>query len=220
MSVTLYDKAITEKIGKWVLDPNLTIFSPDQTTRLFTQTIDEKKDKPITLPLIAISREPHIDIDVPVKRPLTSRGKVFESTYQESSHLDAIGITPRYRIDIFTRKQEEADEYIRNLVFQIINYPKVDIELPYRDCNVKQTVYMRLEPSIDDNSDIPERKIPGQFTRETISFALHGAYLYSYPTRSVPEIISAEIDLDNIQISATDSDKVDIDTIYYKDKLK
>jgi hypothetical protein len=35
MSVGLYDKALTEKIKKWINDPKMTITSPDETKQLF-----------------------------------------------------------------------------------------------------------------------------------------------------------------------------------------
>ena len=62
MSMKLYDNAFTEKIKKWTNDPNLTITSPDETRRVFQYRADIQNDKPIQLPLIAISRGKTIDV--------------------------------------------------------------------------------------------------------------------------------------------------------------
>ena len=54
MAIRYYDKALVEKITKWVKDPNMRILKPEEVTRLFQQTADINNDKPISLPLIAI----------------------------------------------------------------------------------------------------------------------------------------------------------------------
>lgn len=196
MPIGLYDDAVTQKIKNWVMDPNLTILYPDETNRLFTQTIDKKNDKVLQLPLIAISRDRDIDVGITAKRPLTHRGKTFNADTNSADHLNSVPITLRYQIDIYTRYRAEADEYVRNFVFQIINHPKLTIELPYLECNIKQDSFMTLEPSIADNSDIPERLIPGEFTRMTLRFSLADAQLYSYTIKQIPKINDIGIYLD------------------------
>ena len=42
MSVSLYDAAVVKKIKSWVIDPNMTVLSPDDTAQLFKQTADQK----------------------------------------------------------------------------------------------------------------------------------------------------------------------------------
>lgn len=188
MSVALYDQALKQTIQRWVLDPNLTILGPDETKRLFQYKADKSGDKPLTLPLIAIGRDRDIDIQITAKRPMSHSGKVFNSDGNVSDHLNAVPITLRYQIDIYTRYQEEADEYIRNFVFQIINYPKLDIQIPYNGSNLEYTSYLSLVNQITDNSDVAERLIPGQFTRMTLRVQLSDAYLFSYNKQSVPKV--------------------------------
>ena len=62
MAIRLYDEAIYEKIKKWVKDPNMRVLSPNESSRLFQLRADQTDDKPITLPMIAISRGSNIDI--------------------------------------------------------------------------------------------------------------------------------------------------------------
>ena len=192
MSVALYDRAIKNKISNWIMDPNMVILGPDEVKRLFQQRADKNDDKPLTLPLIAISRDRDIDIQITANRPLSHSGKVFNADEKKADHLNAVPITIKYQIDIYTRYQEEADEYIRNFVFQIINYPKLEIDIPYNNSTLGYKSYMSLTNQITDNSDIAERLIPGQFTRMTLRIELRDAYLFSYNHKNIPKITAAE----------------------------
>jgi hypothetical protein len=158
----------------------LLILYPDETARLFQTIADTKNDQPLQLPLIAISRDRDIEILNTNRKPLTYTGKTFRMNGKQIDHLNGIPISLSYQIDIYTRFREEADEYIRNFVFNIINYPTLEIELPYHDCKLGQKSFMSLQSTISDNSDIPERLVSGEFTRMTINVVLSDAYLFSY----------------------------------------
>lgn len=207
MSVALYDRAVKDKIASWIMDPNLVVLGPDEVKRLFQQRADKSNDKPLTLPLIAIGRDRDIDIQITAKRPLTHSGKVFNADSKAADHLNAIPITIKYQIDIYTRYQEEADEYIRNFVFQIINYPKLDLDIPYNGSNLGYQSYMSLTNQITDNSDVAERLIPGQFTRMTLRIELKDAYLFSYNRKNIPQIVASELDV----VSQDTSGGIDVD---------
>ena len=73
---------------------------------------------------------------------------------------------------------QEADSYARNLVFNIINYPVVTIDIPYYDLGISHESNIRLVSDVEDNSDIPERLISGQFKRYTIGINIDDAYLF------------------------------------------
>ena len=188
MSFSLYDKAVGDKIKNWVLDPNLTVLYPDETSRLFSQVADQNKDQ-ITLPLISIGRDRTIDIKLTNKRYGQSQGKIFSSTGEKSASLAHIPVILRYQLNIYTRYRAEADEYVRNFVFNIINNPSVEIEIPYLDSGLRSTSFMELDSSIEDNSDIPERLIAGQFTRVTLSFTLKDAQLYNYKIKTIAYLL-------------------------------
>lgn len=193
MSVALYDRVVKETIQRWILDPNLTVLGPDETKRLFQYKADKTNDKPLTLPLIAIGRDRDIDIQLTAKRPMTHLGKVFNADSKVSDHLNAVPITLKYQIDIYTRYQEEADEYVRNFIFQIINYPRMEIKIPYNGSNLDYISYMSLTNQVVDNSDVAERLIPGQFTRMTLRIQLNDAYLFSYNKQAIPRIVTVEL---------------------------
>lgn len=183
MAVRYYDKALLEKIKKWVKDPNMTISGPDETRRLFEYTADVTNDSAIKLPLIALRRGRDLGILSTNKKPLTFDATTLAANQKKSIQLNAVPIRIDYQLDIYTRYFEEADEYVRNFVFNFINFPKVQIEIPYEDVNLVHDATVRISDTVTDNSDIPERLMPGQFTRFTFSLEIDDAYLFSTPIR-------------------------------------
>ena len=206
MAVRLYDEALTNKIGKWVKNSKLTILKPEESTRFFEMTLDDIKDKTLSLPLIAISRDKNIDILSTQKQSKTFDGfSNLNKTLGNKEYLDEVAENERlnlgqslpaptpinvnvvpiriaYQIDIYTRGMAEADEYIRNFVFNFINYPKLEITLPYNDVDLKHESMIYLDASISDNSDIKEHLFADQFVRFTLKIVLDDAYLFSIPT--------------------------------------
>ena len=204
MSLTLYDKAVTEKIKHWVLDPNMTVLSPDETREMISWKADISEDKPIQLPLITINRNRDATFRETGKKAMTFQGKVFNSSKGVSDHLNAIPINISYVINIYTRYLEEADEYARNFAFNFINYPQIIFKIPYNDSNLTYSSFITLLDTLSDNSDIPERLVQGQFSRLTLSIALNDAYLFSYNRRNIPHIVGTDI---SIIIKKEDTDK-------------
>lgn len=180
MAVRYYDEALLEKIKKWVKDPNMTITGPDETRRLFQYLGDINDDKPLKLPIIALRRLTPVRILSTNKKPLTYDGWRKNNNGEKGDQLNAIPIEINYQLDIYTRYMAEADEYIRNFIFQIINHPKLSIEIPYNNAKIMHDSNIRLSENIDDNSGIPERLIEGQFTRLTLSINIDDAYLFDY----------------------------------------
>lgn len=191
MAVRFYDDALVKKITGWVRDPKMKITSPDETRRLFEYYGDIRDDKPIDLPLISIRRDRSIEIKQTNKKTLSYDGVHFESNAQvidgkyisRTLQLNAIPITINYQIDIYTRYAQEADEYMRNFVFNIVNFPQLTIEIPYNSSNIEHHSNIRLVSTVEDNSDIPERLVAGQFTRFTIKLYIDDAYLFSAPIK-------------------------------------
>lgn len=212
MSINLYDTAITDKIKSWVLDPNVTVLYPDETSRFFSQVADSNNDK-ISLPLITIGRDRDITINNISKNPKVFSGRTLNSINGRSDHLNSIPITIQYQLNIYTRYRAEADEYLRNFIFNLINYPTLTIELPYQNSNITQKSFIELNNSITDNSDIPERLISGQFTRITLGLTLRDAQLYSYTFKNIPQVEEVELKLDETgKDHIAEEDKCVLDT--------
>ena len=159
----------------------MQILSPNETTRLFQMRAEQNNDKPLTLPLIAISRDPNIELLSTKKKALTYDAAHIEFDDGQSALLNGIPIQINYQLDIYTREFAEADEYVRNFVFNIINRPKIDIVIPYNNANIMHRSTLLLESSVSDSSDIPERLIPGQFTRMTLRLYIDDAWYFSVP---------------------------------------
>ena len=159
----------------------MKILKPSESSRLFQLKADESGDKPLTLPLIAISRDNDFEIISTSKKALTYDGGHLEVNCKESEVLNGIPIRLSYQLDIYCKYFAEADEYMRNFVFNIINYPNLHIEIPYNDANVIHDSTLLLESTISDTSDIPERLISGQFTRLSLRLTIDDAYLFSVP---------------------------------------
>ena len=195
MSVRLYDEAIVTKFKGWIKDEKLRILSPEDSTRLFQMRANQNDDKPLTLPLIAISRSNEIEITNSSKRMLTYDGKMLRANDKGSLQIDAIPMTLNYQVDIYTRHMDEADEYMRNFVFSMINYPKLKVVLPYNNIDYEHWSFIRILSTIEDNSDIPQHLFGDQFTRWTIRFTVDDAYLFSLPYKDNVEIIGYEMQM-------------------------
>lgn len=195
MSIRFYDDAITKKINNWTKNAKILVTSPNETRRLFEVLADENNDSEIKLPLIAIRRNPSFDILHTQKRALTFNAATIARNDAKTIKLNAIDVSVSYQIDIYTRFFEECDEYVRNFIFNIINYPKLEVVIPYRDSNLVHVSNIRLSNSVDDNSDIPERLIPGQFTRQTLNIYVDDAYIFDVRVRdniSLEAIVNTE----------------------------
>ena len=184
MAIRYYDEALANKINSWLpksKNRKIQVLKPDEVKRLFTIEADERNDKPIQLPLIAISRETQIDVMHPTKRAMSFDGIMLKSDGKHTLQLDAVPISFTYQVDIYTRHFDEGDELLRELIFKIINNPQLTITLPYNNQNLIQVCAMKMQGQVEDTSSISERLFSGQFTRWTLRLDIDGAYLYSIP---------------------------------------
>ena len=181
MSAYLYDSAIIQKFNRWTENTNVHIYGPEQTRQLFEIIADTKKDKPIELPIITIVRPGGYQIINTNKRPLTYDGRhvtTNENGERYTLQLNGIPIQLEYQINVYARKYREADAYMRELVFNLINYPELQITIPYHGSNIVHNCSIEISSTVEDNSAIPERMVVGQFTRLSLSISLVDAYLW------------------------------------------
>ena len=209
MSVYLYDEALLKKFQKWTRDTQVQLTGVNETKRLFEVVADKNNDKEFKLPLITLSRNGGYTILQKYKQPKSYSGATMIQTDSYGAKMNAIPISISYQIDVYARYLQEADEYARNLVFNIINYPKLQVELPYESSGLKHDGNIRLETDVEDNSDIPERLISGQFTRFTIGINIDDAYLFD--VRLQDNLSISEIDLQDMDNSFDEPSTVDKD---------
>lgn len=126
---------------------------------------EDSGDKPLTLPLIALSRNNDLEIGINVKTPKSYAGPKIRQTEAESLILNAIPVKPQYQLDIYTKTAEEGDEYLRQYLFKLINNPVIKIIIPYNGVDIEQIANIRVLNTVSETSEISERLFPGQFTR-------------------------------------------------------
>lgn len=183
MGIRLYDEALLAKLQGWTRNTKLNITGVNDTRRVFQVIGDKTGDEPIKLPLITLSRPAGYEILNTNKRMLTFDGALIGVSEKYGKQLNAVPIQINYQLDVYAKYLAEADEYARNLVFNIINYPKVTVTLPYNDSKFEHDSNIRLLSEVQDNSDVPERLIPGQFTRLSLSITIDDAYLFDIRVR-------------------------------------
>lgn len=196
MAINYYDEAITQKIKGWLADTSrLRVLSPDESTRLIQIKADESGDKPLQLPLISISRNKDIEIDSAIKQNKSFDGLVIgqDRTTAATVHLNVIPIKTTYQIDFYTKKRIEADEYIRQYLFKLINNPQIIIEIPYNNYIVRHTANLRVLNTISDTSDIPNHIFAGQFYKWTIQLELQDGFLFSIPQKNGWKLVGIEV---------------------------
>ena len=205
MAIHYYDDLIFTKLQRWLPEAsNLRILHPDESKKFFELTAEDTQEKAFQLPLIAISRKDELELLSTVKSPKSYAGlkiapeginsdlshlkgpaytKALEAIPEGTYQLNVIPIRPEYQLDIYAKTAIECEEYVRSFLFKLINNPLLQIEIPYQDLHIEHTAYIRLLSNIANTSNISERVFSGQFTRWTIQFELHDAFLFSIPYR-------------------------------------
>ncbi len=199
MAISYYDEAITQKIKNWLADSSkLRVLSPDESSRLIQLMADDSKDRPMTLPVIAISRNKDIELESAIKQNKSFDGFVIDkdNTTATTIHMNVIPIKTTYQLDIYTKKRIEADEYVRQYLFKLINNPQIIIDIPYPhkdNCVLRHTANIRVLNTISDTSDIPTHIFAGQFYKWTIQLELQDGFLFSIPQKQGWKLVGVEI---------------------------
>lgn len=183
MSVCFYDRALTEKFKKWTEGTDLSITSPEETRQLFATILDKTDDSPIKLPLLCLRRALGYTVNTFGKKFMTYGGFRRDIDKYGATYVNAIPVTLNYQVDVYTRYYEEAEDYMRNLIFNIVNYPRFEVEVPYKNIDFQHTVNIIPGQEVIDNSNISERLITGQFTRLSYRFDIDEAYLWDVRDR-------------------------------------
>jgi len=133
MSTRFYDEALIKKLTYWTKSTNAKIYSPSDTRKLFEVIADESNDGPIKLPIICVRRTSGFQVKNINRQPLSYSAETIARTDSKVMKLNAIPIELKYQLDIYTRYFDEADEFARNLIFNIINFPSLTVVLRYLD---------------------------------------------------------------------------------------
>lgn len=197
MAISYYDDAITQKIKNWLADTSkLRVLSPDESNRLIQLAAEDSNDKPLQLPLIAISRNKDIEIESVIKQNKSFDGLILgqDKNTTETIHLNVIPIKTTYQLDIYTKKRIEADEYVRQYLFKLINNPQIIITIPYNGYIVQHTANLRVLNTVSDTSDISTHVFSGQFYKWTIQLELQDGFLFSIPRKRGWTLVMPELE--------------------------
>lgn len=205
MACRYYDDILVAKILKWIPEAsNLRVLGPSESKKLFELTADDGKDQPFKLPIISLSRNRDIELLSTVKQPKSYDGlrlipnniktdlsDLKGDAYQKARvaipdgiyTFNVIPIKLLYDLTIYTKTEEEVDEYVRNFLFKLINNPVIKVRIPYNDTQLEHIANIRVLSNISDTSDISERIFSGQFHCWTIQLEIQDAFLFSLPYR-------------------------------------
>ena len=196
MAISYYDDAVTAKIKGWLADSSmLRVLNPDETNKVIELHAEDSGDQPLKLPLLTISRNKEIEIASTIKQNKSFDGLVIlnDAANAATVHMNVIPVKTLYQLDIYTKKQLEADEYVRQFLFKLINNTQIIIEIPYNNYIIKHTANLRVLNSVSDTSDIPTHLFSGQFYRWTIQLELQDGFLFSIPYKKNWRFIGYEL---------------------------
>ena len=196
MAISYYDDAVTAKIKGWLADNStLRVLNPDETKRVIELQAEESGDSPLKLPLLTITRNKEIEIANTIKQNKSFDGLIVlnDNANAATVHMNVIPVKTLYQLDIYTKRQLDADEYVRQFLFKLINNPQIIVEIPYNNYIIKHTANLRVLNSVSDTSDIPTRLFSGQFYRWTIQLELQDGFLFSIPYKKNWKFIGVEL---------------------------
>lgn len=213
MACRYYDDILMTKIKRWLPDNStLRILGPSESKRLFETQADDKNDRPLQLPLVALYRHKDIELLSTVKSPKSYDGLKLLSDYKGTLQFNVIPIKLMYDLVIYTKTEDEVDEYVRNFLFKLINNPVIKVKIPYNDAQIEHIANIRVLANVSDTSDISERIFAGQFHCWTIQLEIQDAFLFSLPYRQNWQLCINDAD-DYVQVESylelSDSIKAD-----------
>jgi len=198
MAISYYDDAVTAKIKGWLADNSaLGVLNPDETKRIIELQAEDSGDKPLQLPLLTIARNKELEITNAIKQNKSFDGLIIQKDTSNAAtvHMNVIPVKTLYQLDIYTKRQLDADEYVRQFLFKLINNPQIIVEIPYNNYVIKHTANLRVLNSVSDTSDIPTRIFTGQFYRWTIQLELQDGFLFSIPYKKNWRFVGVELAL-------------------------
>lgn len=194
MSSYMYDQALINKFKRWTENTKVTLVGPDESRRLFQVISDKTDDNSIKFPIVSLTRSLGYELDIYGKKPLSFDGMLKEANLSRGKFINAIPIVLNYQLDVYTRYYQEADEYMRNFIFNIINYPKLNILIKYYDSNIDHVANILPGQSVVDNSsNTSERLASDQFTRLSYQFSIPDAYLWDIKIKDNKEIAQGDL---------------------------
>ena len=170
-------------------------------------TIKNPNKKPLTFDGLHINNLDEIEYDYlryQLEHGLIDQ-KDFEEKYKEYKKisednpivsLNAIPISIPYTLDIYTRYQKENDLYVRNLIFNIINYPTFQVSFKYNGIDVEHNSNLILNDRVTPST--PSIKLfSDQICKQSLSIIVDDAYLWDVRIRSSVSLNEMSLEIQN-----------------------
>lgn len=166
-------------------------------------TISNPNKKPLTFDGLSLDNELQQTYDYKKEqlknKEITSQEfytwtKEHKEEIKESklTSLNAVPITIPYVLYVYTRYQKENDLYMRNLIFNFINYPTFQVRFTYNSIPVEHNGNIILGTTVNNVSD-SIKLFSDQICIQSIDLRIEDAYLWD--TRMyAPLSISSEFD--------------------------
>ena len=173
MSVYLYDEAIVNRIKSVIGNQEVNVITAEKA---FTKSM-ESADAP-QLPAISLYRD-KFTLTTQVRNMAAYRtGRTEASDDNVVYRTQSLPITISYQIDVWTRKREQNDEFVRDLIWFFTLYPEHKLTLRYAGFvrDVKFNTF--LDEDIVNNSQINDFEDKGQLYRSTFGLTVDEAQLF------------------------------------------
>ena len=176
--VTFYDKAIVDSLRSLTND-KVFIVPPENEFSIIGFLSDDK----IKLPLVSLRR---VGWNLTENRPhsMMFEGDVFKKDEITNKYisLQAFPIIINYMLDVWTEKQQDNDEIMRELIWYYTLNCKLKVDIPYK-ANIQHNFNLYFNNEIEDNSDIINFENRGRLYRQTASITIPDAYMWRGSSR-------------------------------------
>ena len=184
-SLKIYDKGMLNKFRS-VFD-NCIIAESDGAFSTAEEQLGEVK-----LPLISIYRD---DFNIhPARFNLSQRrrGSSIVSKAEDNSEYKTIQDIPMelsYQIDIWTRRKEDIDKLVPEVIFWLVENPNIEVNIDGIDHPIEFS--LTLEEDIMDNTDLMSFEDKGRIFRMTIPVRIHEARLIGF--KNIKTVLTQDI---------------------------
>lgn len=121
---------------------------------------------------------------------------VKEHGITKLSALNAIPIRINYTLDVYTRRQLENDLIMRNLIFNIINYPTLKISIDYNSQHYEHFGNLYIEQNVNNGSS--EIQIANdQICKQSLQIYMDDAYLWDTRLSDMVLLTDSLLEIEN-----------------------
>ena len=191
MSAYLYDEAVVKDLRRIVGDSRIKIMPVNNAFDVIPRTDNDN----FTLPLITLTRTGWTIQSLNNNHSARYEGAVAEISYEPNKYCDLnlkrvqfVPMTISYSLDVWTRYRQENDEIVRELYWYYLTSPTLEITVPY-DLGFDHHFNLFVEQEVEDNSDISQHMVKGEYFRQTLNLFTDDAKLWKSSSRGPTSVL-------------------------------